>query len=69
MSTAYKCDICGEFYENGIPLIVNKDDIDAYVYRKSLTKQKIACDICPGCIEAIQKAIDRRKKECDNDQY
>ena len=68
MSKAYKCDICGEFYEKDIPLIVNKDD--AYIYRKSLTKQKvITCDICPGCIEAIQKAINGRKKECDNDQY
>lgn len=69
MSQAYKCDICGEFYENDIPLIVS-EDIDAYFYRKSsLTKQKIACDICPSCIEAIQTVINERKKEGDNDQY
>lgn len=26
-------------------------------------------DICPDCMAAIQKAIDGRKKEGDNDQY
>lgn len=66
MSQAYKCDICGEFYEKDVPLVVNKD-IDAYFYRKGFTKEKILCDICPGCITAIQKAIDGRKKGGDSD--
>ena len=73
MAQAYKCDICGEFYETRNTLIVN-DRINAYFCWKSLpssniTRKEKICDICPDCIATIQKAIDERKKEGDDDQY
>lgn len=66
MSQAYKCDICGEFYETCNTLIVN-DHINAHFCWKSLSTNNVIgkdkfCDICPDCIAAIQKAINERKK-------
>lgn len=67
MSQAYKCDICGDFYETCNTLIVN-DHINAYFCWKSLpTEPQKFCDICPDCIAAIQKAINERNKEGDDD--
>ena len=56
MSRAYKCDICGELFEARIAISLN-DDEKAYL--------KICdhvCDVCPGCINAIQSTIDSLSK-------
>ena len=70
MAGAYKCDICGQLFEarhnlnlrgcRAAWLNLDNDypDLNNMYY-----------DICPDCIAAIQKVIDERKKEGDNDQY
>lgn len=55
MSKAYKCDICGDLFTDRIAISLN-DNKNAYL--------KICdhvYDVCPGCINAIEKVVNDRK--------
>lgn len=68
MAQAYKCDICGQFYDDRHRLKISEYRI-AWLSNGSSDFSNMYYDICPDCMAAIQKAIDGRKKEGNNDQY
>lgn len=56
MSKAYKCDICGDLFEDRIAISLNDNKkaclkIGDHIY-----------DVCPGCINTIQSTIDYLSK-------
>lgn len=52
--TAYKCDVCGAYYTKVRRIVINTTSA-------MIGDHGILCDICPGCIDAIQKVINERK--------
>ena len=55
MSKAYKCDICGELFTARTAISLNDNE------KACLKICDRVYDICPGCINAIQKVVDNRK--------
>ena len=53
--TAYKCDICGVFYEHKVYIEVNDE-------AACLCSTLRIIDVCPECAGAIQRVIDDRKE-------
>lgn len=68
MAVAYKCDICGQLFDARHNLNL-RGCRTAWLNNGYSEANNMYYDICPDCIAAIQKAIDGRKKEGDNDQY
>ncbi len=58
---AYKCDICGTFYEKNATT-KNKDlTIKQQIYSIVSRDCSYKADICPDCMVALQKVIDERR--------
>lgn len=56
---AYKCDICGCFFENeSKKATIKRQEISLVRYSNGDIVREF--DICPDCISALQKAIDER---------
>lgn len=55
MAQAYKCDICGQLYDTCHNLYLGTS-IKAWLNNR----HSVSYDICPVCIDAIQKTIDQR---------
>lgn len=61
MSRAFKCDICGDLFENITNITINKNK-PAYL---EICGSKY--DVCPGCMNTIQSTIDHlSKSNCVN---
>lgn len=54
--TAYKCDICGVLFEKINYLRIKKLKVERIAACAGVTN----FDICPDCVAAIQKTIDKR---------
>ena len=58
MARAYKCDICGSFYDE----YQNCDEEDKfYVCKVDDREFAYVVDMCPHCIEAIQEWVVKRR--------
>lgn len=53
---AYKCDVCNELFEKEVCLRIKQIRVERIAARTGVTN----FDICPDCIAAIQKTIDKR---------
>ncbi len=56
---AYKCDICGNLYEKNLTLTVEDGKRKKECFLVTDFTSRV--DICPDCVEAIQRVIDERK--------
>ena len=59
MAEAYKCDICGKFYEvqhNDVPLADTIIQVDIWYKGKIvLTDYKKSLDLCNDCLKSFEK--------------
>ena len=57
---AYKCDICGRFYESESKYVTIKKQNVSLVYYTGSGDFVLKADICPYCTDALQKIINER---------
>lgn len=69
MAKAFKCDVCGEFYEF-YPMVVDRQH-NRYAFngiRSSDLELEQDIDLCPECMLAVVNFLNNRKEIC-NDSY
>lgn len=64
MAKAFKCDICGKFYDQYHKLYLGKTKTSS---ARLIDVSSMYYDICPDCVAAIQETIDERRQNMKTD--
>lgn len=66
MAKAFKCDICGEFYQSYVAIVDKKSNRHTFDgIRSTDLNHSHDMDLCPECMAAVINMLNDRKEICN----